>query len=150
VQSYRYFVSHSSEFCHRNPLCCFSVSNTKGKYIFCYGLSPETFGYTLVFVAEEVVWASTIISIFMWFIMWQNHSRVHQWQLMCFDRSIAEDSTGHMQAVDAFWIPWKCSTICIYWKLNYKELKIKKNVYCHVEWCILRLLKKEIAFMYGG
>jgi len=48
VQLYRYFVSHSSEFCRHNPLCYFSTSDTKGKRIFCYGLSPETFGYTLV------------------------------------------------------------------------------------------------------
>jgi len=26
VLLYRYFVSQSSEFCHRNPLCCFSTS----------------------------------------------------------------------------------------------------------------------------
>jgi hypothetical protein len=26
VQLYRYFVSQSSEFCHHNPLCCFSAS----------------------------------------------------------------------------------------------------------------------------
>jgi hypothetical protein len=41
-------VSQSSEFCRHNPLCCFSTSNTKGKRIFRYRLSPETFGYTLV------------------------------------------------------------------------------------------------------
>jgi len=29
-------------------LCCLSTSNTKGKRIFIYRLSPETFGYTLV------------------------------------------------------------------------------------------------------
>jgi hypothetical protein len=44
VQLYRYFVSQSSEFCHHNPLCCFSTS------VYCclfrYQLSPETFGYT--------------------------------------------------------------------------------------------------------
>jgi hypothetical protein len=48
VLLYRYFVSQSNEFCHHNPLCCFSTSNTKGKRIFRYQLSPETFGYTLV------------------------------------------------------------------------------------------------------
>jgi len=48
VQLYRYFVSHSSEFCRHNPLCCFSTSNTKGKRIFRYRFSPETSGYTLV------------------------------------------------------------------------------------------------------
>jgi hypothetical protein len=42
MQLYRYFVSQSSEFCHRSPLCCFSTSNTKGKSIFRYRLSPET------------------------------------------------------------------------------------------------------------
>jgi hypothetical protein len=45
-QSNRYFVSQYSEFCHHNPLCCFSTS------VYCcwcrYRLSPETFGYTLV------------------------------------------------------------------------------------------------------
>jgi len=41
-------VSQSSEFCRHNPLCCFSTSNTKGKHVFRYRLSPETFGYTLV------------------------------------------------------------------------------------------------------
>jgi hypothetical protein len=49
VQLYQYFASQSSEFCHHNPLCCFSTSNTKGKRIFRYGLSPETSGYTLVY-----------------------------------------------------------------------------------------------------
>jgi hypothetical protein len=45
VQLYRYFVSQSSEFCHHNPLCCFSTSVC---CLFRYRLSPETFGYTLV------------------------------------------------------------------------------------------------------
>jgi hypothetical protein len=42
---YRYFVSQSSQFCHHNPMCCFSMSVY---CLFCYQLSPETFGYTLV------------------------------------------------------------------------------------------------------
>jgi len=42
VQLYRYVVSQSSEICRHNPLCCFSMSNTKGVYIFRYRLSPET------------------------------------------------------------------------------------------------------------
>jgi len=46
LQLYRYFVSQSSEFCRHYYLCCFSTSNTKGKRIFRYRLSPETFGYT--------------------------------------------------------------------------------------------------------
>jgi len=41
-------VSQSSEFCCHNPLCCFSTSNTKGKRIFHYRISLETFGYALV------------------------------------------------------------------------------------------------------
>jgi len=45
---YRYLVSHSSEFCRHNPLCYFSTSNTKGKRIYRYRLSPETLGYTHV------------------------------------------------------------------------------------------------------
>jgi len=44
VQFYRDFVSQFSEFCRSNPLCCFSSRNTKGKRIFRYGPSPETFG----------------------------------------------------------------------------------------------------------
>jgi hypothetical protein len=48
VQLYRYFVSKSSQFCRHNTLCCFWTSNTKGKRIFRYRLSPETFEYTLV------------------------------------------------------------------------------------------------------
>jgi len=46
VQLYRCFVSQSSEFWSRNPLCCFSTS------VCCcwfrYRHSPETFGYTVV------------------------------------------------------------------------------------------------------
>jgi hypothetical protein len=45
---YRYFMSQSSEFCSHNPLCCFSTSNTKGKRIFLYRLSPETRFYECV------------------------------------------------------------------------------------------------------
>jgi len=41
-------VSHSSEFCCHNPLCCFSTSVYCCKRIFRYLLSPETFGYTLI------------------------------------------------------------------------------------------------------
>jgi len=28
IQLYRYLVSESSKFCHHNPLCCYSTSNT--------------------------------------------------------------------------------------------------------------------------
>jgi hypothetical protein len=52
VQLYRYFVSQSSEFCRHNPLCCFSMSNIKGKHVFRYRFSPETFGYTLVYICK--------------------------------------------------------------------------------------------------
>jgi hypothetical protein len=49
MQLYHYLVSHSSEFCYHNPLCCFSPS----VYYYCclvrYRLSPETSGYTLVY-----------------------------------------------------------------------------------------------------
>jgi hypothetical protein len=44
---YHYFMSQSSEFCHHNPLCCFSVSECC--CLFHYQLSLETFGYTLVY-----------------------------------------------------------------------------------------------------
>jgi hypothetical protein len=55
VQLYRCFGSQSSEFCLHNLLCCFSMSNTIGKRIFSYRFSPETFGYTLVWLN----WAMT-------------------------------------------------------------------------------------------
>jgi len=41
-------VSQSSDFCHHNPLCCFSTS-VYYCCLFHYRLSPETFGYTIVF-----------------------------------------------------------------------------------------------------
>jgi hypothetical protein len=50
VHLYRCFVSQSSEFCRHNPLCCFSTSVYCCKRIFRYLLSPETFGYTLVYI----------------------------------------------------------------------------------------------------
>jgi hypothetical protein len=53
MKFYRYFVNQSSEFCCHNPLCCFSTSSTKGKPIFRYRLSLETFGYALVWYREE-------------------------------------------------------------------------------------------------
>jgi hypothetical protein len=47
VQLYRYFVSQCSEFCRHNPLCCFSTS-VYCCSLFRYRLSPETFGYILI------------------------------------------------------------------------------------------------------
>jgi len=41
-------VNQSSEFCSHNPICCFSAGVYCCKHIFCYRLSPETFGYTFV------------------------------------------------------------------------------------------------------
>jgi hypothetical protein len=43
-------VSQSSDFCHHNPLCCFSMSVYCCCCLFRYRLSPETFGYTPVYV----------------------------------------------------------------------------------------------------
>jgi hypothetical protein len=43
------FVSQSSEFCRYNPLSCFSTSVC---CLFLYRLSPETFGYSLVFATN--------------------------------------------------------------------------------------------------
>jgi hypothetical protein len=43
VQMYQHSVSQSSEFCRHNPLCCFTTS-VYCCCLFCYGLSPETFG----------------------------------------------------------------------------------------------------------
>jgi hypothetical protein len=50
VQLYRHCVSQSSEFCRHNPLCCFSTSVYCCKRIFRYRLSPETFGYIVVYL----------------------------------------------------------------------------------------------------
>jgi len=43
-------VSQFSEFWSHSTLCYFSTSNIKGKCIFRYRLSPEIFGYTLLFL----------------------------------------------------------------------------------------------------
>jgi len=44
-------VIQSIEFCCHNPLCCFSTS------VYCclfrYRFSPETFGYTIVFIQMD-------------------------------------------------------------------------------------------------
>jgi hypothetical protein len=50
VQLYRYFASQSSDFCHHNNLCCFSKNVCCCKHIFRYLLSPETSGYTFVYL----------------------------------------------------------------------------------------------------
>jgi hypothetical protein len=57
VQLYRYFVSQSSEFCHHNPLCCFStrVYCCCCCCLFRYRVSSETFGYTIVFCTRDKV-----------------------------------------------------------------------------------------------
>jgi hypothetical protein len=51
LQLYRYFVSQTSEFCRHNTLCCFSTSVCCCCCccLFRYLLSPETFGYTIVY-----------------------------------------------------------------------------------------------------
>jgi len=48
MQLCRYFVSQSSAFFRHNPFCCFSTSVYFRKRIFRYRLTPETFGYILV------------------------------------------------------------------------------------------------------
>jgi len=53
MQLYHYLVSKPSEFCYHNPLCCFSMTVYCCKRIFCYWLSPETFGYTLIFLTPN-------------------------------------------------------------------------------------------------
>jgi hypothetical protein len=72
VQLYRYFVSQSSEFCLHNPLYCFSTSNTKGKRIFRYCLSPETFGYTLCVCIRVCVCGGGLKHNF-WLKKWRWH-----------------------------------------------------------------------------
>jgi hypothetical protein len=66
MQLYRYFVSHSGEFCCHNPSCFFSVS----VYCCCfccslcrYRLSPETFVYTFVPTHSIIIIAHTLIII---------------------------------------------------------------------------------------
>jgi hypothetical protein len=48
MQLCRHFVNQTTEFCLHNPLKGRATSNTKGKRIFRYGLSPEIFEYNLV------------------------------------------------------------------------------------------------------
>jgi hypothetical protein len=50
---YYYFVDQSSEFCRHNALCCFSTSVYYCKHTFRYQLSPETFGYTLLYSSVQ-------------------------------------------------------------------------------------------------
>jgi hypothetical protein len=52
VQLYRYFVRRYSEFCRHNPLYCFLATVYCCKHIFRYRLSPDTFGYTLLYEWE--------------------------------------------------------------------------------------------------
>jgi hypothetical protein len=63
VQLYRYYVGQCSEFCRHNPLCCFTTSVYYCKYVFRYRLSPETFGYILVYLHYNVEVGVHIIRI---------------------------------------------------------------------------------------
>jgi len=75
-------VSQSSDFCCHNPLCCFSMSG----YCWClfrYGLSPETFGYTLVKNQSQNVRWSCACAVFVSLnhkIMKRALIRCHLWQ----------------------------------------------------------------------
>jgi hypothetical protein len=56
MQLYRYSVSQSSEFCRRNPLCCFTTSVYCCKRIFRYRFSLETFEYILIRLLSGQMW----------------------------------------------------------------------------------------------
>jgi hypothetical protein len=56
-------LCQSSEFCCHNPLYCFSMSVFCCKCIFCYWLSPETFGYTLIHPLYSRVWKSWLSTV---------------------------------------------------------------------------------------
>jgi len=56
-------VSQSSEFFRRNPFCCFSTSVYY--YLFCYWLSPDTFGYTVVSSGDPFWYYPCIFSAFL-------------------------------------------------------------------------------------
>jgi len=71
-------------------LCCFSTSNTKGKRMFRYRLSPETFGYTFVYLhsLNTFPWRGTnlrtwiifpLTSIFI-FIFITSYGMSHYWK----------------------------------------------------------------------
>jgi hypothetical protein len=72
MQLYHYSMSQSSEFCRRNRLNYFSTCCC----LFRYRLSPETFGYTLVwhgysascalYLGEKVTSAYAYLNIFTW------------------------------------------------------------------------------------
>jgi hypothetical protein len=55
VQLYRYFVSQSSESCHHNTSYCLSTSVYCCKRIFRYRPNPETFGYTFIYCAPNII-----------------------------------------------------------------------------------------------
>jgi hypothetical protein len=64
VQLYHYYVSQSNEFCRHNPLCYFSTSVYFYYCLFRYLLSPETFGYTLVYHTLHMEFSHLRIRIF--------------------------------------------------------------------------------------
>jgi hypothetical protein len=119
-------VSLFCEFCRHNPLCCFSTSNTKGKRIFRYRLSPETFGYTLVWSSfrrhsevSETSWASmattgnTVLELSACPVLYCLHCSVHnkphctklQWHYGDVSRSFRTDSTTKytLTTINARW-----------------------------------------------
>jgi hypothetical protein len=113
MQLYHYFVSWSSEFCHHNTLCCFSTSVHCCKHIFCYWLSPLTFGYTLICVHMHCVEAFTEIV----FSSWIQHTCRYMVQtsmhLLYSCYLIVEQGTCSGKWVTAF-IGWCGLTIPVY------------------------------------
>jgi hypothetical protein len=65
MQLYCYFVSQPSEFCRHNTSCCSSTSVYYCCCLFRYRISPETFGYTLVYYPTThhllVVWSVAVL-----------------------------------------------------------------------------------------
>jgi hypothetical protein len=113
VQFYRYFVSLPSEFCHHNPLCCFSTSVYFCKSIFRYRLSPETFGYTLVLSFSP--FKSHCIALQQTDVMWNGSVALHCSLFQYIVPFRAEISNYN---------PWKSifplnlSEICQQWRIN--------------------------------
>jgi hypothetical protein len=56
----RYYVSKFNVFCRHKPFTRTAKSNTKGKHIFLYRLSPETFGYARVWGGRRKVYSNGI------------------------------------------------------------------------------------------
>jgi hypothetical protein len=62
---YHYFVSQSSEFCRRNPLCCFPANVYCCYCLFRYRFGPETFGYIVICERNQEDAKNSVLDMFL-------------------------------------------------------------------------------------